>query len=211
MLQITLSEAGKRYQYEWVFRKLSLQIPATAKIAITGSNGSGKSTFLRCLSGQIPLTEGKLVYLWDQKTVSGDAYYQHLTISAPYLELPEEFTLKELLQFHFKFKSKIKGLSIKEMTEIMYLENSINKQILYFSSGMKQRVKLGLCFFSDVPLLLLDEPVSNLDKRGIEWYHRLVEDYGSNKTIFICSNDSREYGFCDRILNIEDYKLKSVN
>jgi ABC-2 type transport system ATP-binding protein len=208
MLEITLSGAGKRYQYEWIFRHLSIEIPACAKVAITGSNGSGKSTFLRCLSGQIPLTEGSVSYLLDKKPLSEDSYYQLLAISAPYLELPEEFTLKELLDFHFKFKNKIAGLDISEIPKIMYLENSLHKQIQYFSSGMKQRLKLGLCFFSDVPLLLLDEPVSNLDHKGIQWYHDLANNFGGDKTIFVCSNDSREYDFCDQVLNIEDYKIK---
>src|SRR5690554_5145655 len=210
MLEITLSDAGKKYQYEWIFKSLSLNVSFDAKIAITGANGSGKSTFLKCLSGQIPLTEGTLTYSWNGKPVPEADCYQLLAISAPYLELPEEYTLKELLHFHFQFKKKINGMDIREMVKIMYLENSLNKQILYFSSGMKQRLKLGLCFFSDVPLLLLDEPVSNLDKEGIQWYQGLVHDFGSDKTIFICSNDSREYGFCDEILNIEDFKIKKV-
>lgn len=208
MLQIKLSEAGKRYQFEWVFKNLSLEIPPLTKIAVTGSNGSGKTTLLRCLSGQVPLTEGNLEYKINGKVLPEDKYYQYLTISAPYLELPEEFTLKELLHFHFSFKNKSAGLDIKQMAGIMYLESSINKQILYFSSGMKQRVKLGLCFFSDVPLLLLDEPTSNLDREGINWYHNLIKDHGIDKTILVCSNDLREYDFCEQVISMEDYKLK---
>jgi ABC-type multidrug transport system ATPase subunit len=210
MLEIKLSEAGKRYQYEWIFRNLSLQIPSCTKVAIIGSNGSGKSTFLRCLSGQIPLTEGQVVYSWKEKPVLEQDIYRILTISAPYLELPEEYTLKELLDFHFKFKNIIRGFDLRELPHVMYLEKSLNKQILYFSSGMKQRLKLGLCFFSDSPLLLLDEPASNLDQKGLEWYQDLIKHYGSDKTIFICSNDPREYSFCDEILNIEDYKGKTL-
>ncbi len=210
MLEIVLSDAGKRYQYEWIFKRLSLNVPFDAKIGITGANGSGKSTFLKCVSYQIPLTEGTLAYNWKGQPVSEADCYRLLAISAPYLELPEEYTLNELLHFHFQFKNKVDGMDIQEMIKIMYLENSLNKQILYFSSGMKQRLKLGLCFFSDVPLLLLDEPVSNLDRKGIEWYRGLVKEFGSKRTILICSNDAREYDFCDQILNIEDYKLKTV-
>ncbi len=146
----------------------------------------------------------------DEKPVQESDFYKLLTISAPYLELPEEYTVKELLQFHFKFKRIISGIDIPEISRIMYLEKSLDKQILYFSSGMKQRLKLGLCFLSDVPLLLLDERISNLDQKGIAWYQELIQNYGVNKTIFICSNDSREYTFCDQILHIEDYKLKSL-
>lgn len=209
MLEIRLTEASKRFQYEWIFKNLSLHATGHSKIAVTGSNGSGKSTFLKCLAGSIPLTQGKLQYHHHQKSIPETDYYKLLTISAPYMELPEEFTLQELLTFHFKFKKPLPGLDIQKLPEIMHLENSLNKQILYFSSGMKQRLKLGLCFLSDVPLLLLDEPTSNLDHKGCEWYLELVKKFGQDRMIFICSNDPREYGFCDQQLNIEDYKVKS--
>src|SRR5690554_2105680 len=208
MLEIELYEAGKRFQYEWIFKNLQFSASPGAKIAVTGSNGSGKSTLLKCISGQIPLTEGKINFRLAGKNIPDENFYQVLAISAPYLELPEEYTLKELLKFHFKFKKIIRGLNLEEIIKIMYLENSINKPITYFSSGMKQRLKLGLCFFSDVPLLLLDEPTSNLDQKGVAWYLDLVSQYGQGKTLFISSNDSREFSFCDQSFNIENYKKK---
>lgn len=208
MIRIQLDNAAKRYQYEWIFRNLSLEIPANSNLAITGSNGSGKSTLLKAIASLNPLTEGSIKYYLEEKEISGEDIYKHLTVSAPYLELPEEFTLLELLKFHFKFKKPIKELSFEKMMEIMYLENHQNKPINQFSSGMKQRLKLGLCFFSDVSLIILDEPASNLDEKGISWYIDLVAKYGVNKTILICSNDKREYDFCEHMINIEDYKLK---
>ncbi|MDN3669915.1 ABC transporter ATP-binding protein [Echinicola jeungdonensis] len=207
MLEIKLEGASKRYQYEWIFKNLDLQAPAQAKIAITGSNGSGKSTFLKCLAGIIPLTEGKIQYKLSDKIIPETDYFKHLTFSAPYMELLEELTLKELLTFHFKFKNPIPGLDINKMIQILYLENAKNKQIQYFSSGMKQRLKLGLCFFSDAPLVLLDEPTSNLDQKGREWYLELADKYGENRMVFIGSNDPKEYSFCDQELSIEDFKI----
>lgn len=208
MLSVKLEGAGKKFQREWIFRNLSLALTQGSKTAIIGSNGSGKSTLIKCLSSQMPLTEGKLSFNWQQKELAIEDVYKYLTISAPYLDLPEEFSLKEFLNFHFKFKVPSKGLSIQQLIEIMYLENAVNKPINYFSSGMKQRLKLGLCFFSDSPLMLLDEPTSNLDERGIQWYRDLIHQYSGNKCILIASNDKREFDFCEEIVSIEDYKLK---
>ncbi|WP_339922901.1 ATP-binding cassette domain-containing protein [uncultured Cyclobacterium sp.] len=210
MLSVKLEGGGKKFQREWIFRNLDLDFTEGTKSAIIGSNGSGKSTLIKCLSSQMPLTEGKLHFTLNKKEVLEENIYQHLTISAPYLDFPEEFSLKEFLSFHFKFKKLIDGIDIPRLIELMYLENSINKPLNYFSSGMKQRLKLGICFFSDAPFLLLDEPTSNLDERGISWYRDLVEKYSSKKCLLIASNDTREFDFCEKIVSIEDYKLKRI-
>lgn len=208
MFSVKLKGGGKKFQREWIFRDLNLDLNRGAKTAIIGSNGSGKSTLIKCLSSQMPLTEGELSFSEQNKEVLVEDIYKHLTISAPYLDLPEEFSLKEFLNFHFKFKERLKGFSIQQLIEIMYLENAVNKPINFFSSGMKQRLKLGLCFFSNAPLMLLDEPTSNLDERGIQWYRDLIHRYGEDKCILIASNDKREFDFCRKIVSIEDYKLK---
>lgn len=210
MLSVNLEGGGKKFQREWIFRNLDLDFTAGTKSAIVGSNGSGKSTLIKCLSSQMPLTEGKLSFTLHKKVLLEEDIYKHLTISAPYLDFPEEFSLKEFLSFHFKFKKLTKGVDIPQLIELMYLEKAVNKPLNYFSSGMKQRLKLGICFFSDAPLLLLDEPTSNLDERGISWYRDLIHEYGSEKCLLIASNDKREYDFCEKIISIEDYKLKRI-
>ncbi|MCC5939009.1 MAG: ATP-binding cassette domain-containing protein [Lunatimonas sp.] len=206
MLELKLEQAGKRFQYEWIFKNLTVTLTPGQKLAVTGSNGSGKSTLIKCLAGQMPLSTGAIHYLVGGTPVSSAEIYQHITLSAPYLELPEEFTLAEFLQFHFRFKTLSPGMTIREAVRIMYLEKSMDKAIRNFSSGMKQRLKLGICFFSSSPFLLLDEPTSNLDERGVSWYHELVETYGGNKTIVVGSNDPREFTFCSEQLSIENFK-----
>ncbi|MDX5340761.1 MAG: ABC transporter ATP-binding protein [Cyclobacteriaceae bacterium] len=206
MLKIHLQEVSKRFQYEWIFKNLNLTIPSGSSLAIIGGNGSGKSTLLKCLSGAVPVTSGKIFFLDDQHEIPEPEKYKHLSISAPYLELPEEFTLKEVIDFHFKFKNPLGNITSEEILDILYLKQHAQKAVSQFSSGMKQRLKLGLALFSEVPLVLLDEPTSNLDKKGITWYLDLIQNYQQNRTLVICSNEPREYEFCQQRLSIEDYK-----
>ncbi|MCU0400944.1 MAG: ATP-binding cassette domain-containing protein [Algoriphagus sp.] len=206
MLKIQVQEASKRFQYEWIFKNLSLELNSGDSLAIIGGNGSGKSTLLKCISGAVPLSSGKMSYFLNAKPLADSEWYTAMALATPYMELPEEFTLKEAIEFHFKFKKPHLALSPKEITEILYLETHQNKPISQFSSGMKQRVKLGLAVLSDVPLILLDEPTSNLDKRGIQWYLDLIQTYTNDRMVIICSNEPREYEFCLQKLAMEDFK-----
>ncbi|WP_075352251.1 ABC transporter ATP-binding protein [Algoriphagus marinus] len=206
MLKIQFEEASKRFQYEWIFRNLTLSLSSGSSLAITGSNGSGKSTLLKCLSGAIPLSSGKINYQNDQVSVPESEWFTLLSIAAPYLELPEEFTLSELLDFHFKFKKPLQGISKHEILDVIYLKEHAQKTISQFSSGMKQRLKLGLALLSDVQLVLLDEPTSNLDRNGILWYQKMIGDFGSDRIMVVCSNEPREYEFCQQKIVLEDYK-----
>lgn len=206
MLKIQIEEASKRFQYEWIFKNLNLSLQSGDRLAVTGSNGSGKSTLLKCLAGSIPLSSGKVSYNLNGVEIPDTVWFKQLTIAAPYLELPEEFTLEELLEFHFKFKSPKQGLDISEMLEILYLSDHRNKLVSQFSSGMKQRVKLGLSLFSNVSIVFLDEPTTNLDKKGVSWYLDLVEKYTKDQILMICSNEPREFEFCQEKLVLEDYK-----
>ncbi|WP_114752410.1 ABC transporter ATP-binding protein [Pleomorphovibrio marinus] len=206
MVEINLHKAAKRFQYEWVFRNIDHVFPPGSRTALTGNNGSGKSTLLRCIAGQTPLTSGDIDYKLGTASISSANHYQYISISAPYLELPEEFTLLEFLRFHFSFKGYKKGYNLHKVVEAMYLNNALNKQILNFSSGMKQRLKLGICLFSNAKLLLLDEPTTNLDKQGIDWYQETIKTRTEGCTLIVASNEAREYGFCDADLQMQKYK-----
>lgn len=196
-MKIVAENLGKRYNFNWIFRNINLVLEQGQAYAVIGHNGSGKSTLLQILAGIQPCSEGKLEYSLNNKILSPDLIYQYLVIASPYMELIEEFTLKEHLQFHFKFKPLRTGFHLEELPELLWLEKSLNKPIRYFSSGMKQRVKLGLAFFSDTPILLLDEPASNLDRTGIEWYRQQI-DSQRDRLILVGSNQEEEYAFCDQ-------------
>ena len=205
--KIVLTNTGKRFNREWIYRHCDYELVVGRAYAITGPNGSGKSTLLQAIAGSMQLSEGTIVWNDKQeKNIDGELIYKQLAIAAPYLELIEEMTAKEFLEFHTQFKPLIGTVTIEEILSIIGLEKAVGKQIRYFSSGMKQRVKLAQAIFSDVPLLLLDEPCTNLDATGYALYHSLIKNYCMHKLIVVSSNDEQEFNFCDQVVKIMDYK-----
>ena len=220
-MKITLTDAGKRFNRDWIFRRLSYEFNTGHSYAITGPNGSGKSTLLQVIAGAIATSEGKVEYsltddrwpMADSKELSTvncqlstEKIYRYLSFSAPYLELIEEMTLVEFLRFHQVFKPFFPSLSPDRVIDLIELRDSAHKQIRYYSSGMKQRVKLAQAIFSFTPLLLLDEPCTNLDAPGIGLYHQLISEYAEGRLIIVSSNDEQEYDFCEKRIDMMQYK-----
>jgi ABC-type multidrug transport system ATPase subunit len=205
-MNITLQNIGRRFNREWIFRGVEYTFKAGESYAILGSNGSGKSTLLQVLNGSLSPSAGILTYEKNGKEVPVEDVFQYLSLAAPYLELIEEFTLAEMIDLHFKFKSYKSGMDNKAVIDVLAMDANKNKLIKYFSSGMKQRLKLALAFCSDTPILMLDEPTSNLDAQGVDWYLGLVEKFAQGRLTIICSNQPHEYGFCGHQLSISDYK-----
>ncbi len=204
-MTIHLTNAGKRFNRDWIFRNFSYTFIEGQHYAITGSNGSGKSTLLQILAGNMDVSEGTISRQIQNITIEAENCYRQLSMAAPYIEVIEEMTALEFLRFHGKFKPFI-DISVQEIVSIIGLEKAANKQIRYYSSGMKQRIKLAQAIFSNVPLLLLDEPCTNLDTTGYELYNKLIKDFANDKTIIVSSNDVHEYSFCDHVISMGDYK-----
>ncbi len=203
-MQITLTKTGKRYNREWIFRGVDYTFFPGKTYAITGPNGSGKSTLLQVIAGAIMQTEGTVEYNNSNSAIPSVKAHEQLSFASPYLELIEEMTATEILQFHATFKPLTK--TIAAILEEVGLERSAHKQIRYFSSGMKQRLKLAQAFFCNTPVLLLDEPTTNLDEDGIALYHRLISNYAKDKMVIVSSNDKQEYDFCGEVISISKYK-----
>lgn len=152
------------------------------------------------------MNEGTCTWQYGGRAVEPEHVHEHVTVAAPYLELVEEMTAREFVSFHGNFKQFIKGFTTAAILEEANLAHAAEKQIRFFSSGMKQRLKLAQAIFSQVPAVFLDEPCTNLDAPGFELYHQLIHKYCSNRLVIISSNDKNEYSFCDDELRIIDYK-----
>jgi len=146
-MTVTADKLGKRFNREWVFKNFSYEFAEGKTYAITGPNGSGKSTLMQVLCGQMQHSTGSIVY-----SISNQSdIYKSVAIAAPYMDLIEEFTLEEMIHFHFKFKNC--RFPIESILEKTGLGSSRDKSISSFSSGMRQRLKLALAFYSEADLL----------------------------------------------------------
>ena len=205
-MKISLEQAGKRYGHYWIFRHLNLILETPGRYALLGNNGSGKSTLLRTMAGMQNLSSGKIFFEQDEEPVPVNGLFPLLSFCAPGMELPEELTLRELLEFHFSFKKIISGMSVPDIISMTGLEAAANKPLTEYSSGMKQRVKLAQAIFSDTPLLLLDEPCTNLDEDGVQQYLAWITNYTARRLVVIASNDAREYSFCGEKIWLSAFK-----
>jgi ABC-type multidrug transport system ATPase subunit len=199
-MNITLKNITKKYQKSFIFKNLSFVFEEGKKYAVVGSNGSGKSTLMKIVAGYVTATKGEISY--GQLTI--DDVYKKISYCAPYLDLIEEMTLLELLDFHKSYKPLLPHTPPDFIVNLLGFDSE--KLIKDYSSGMKQRVKLALAFFSDVELIILDEPTTNLDAKGVEWYLHLVENYSLSRTLIVASNIEREYNFCEAVLEVEAFK-----
>ncbi|PBQ32441.1 hypothetical protein CNR22_11895 [Sphingobacteriaceae bacterium] len=147
----------------------------------------------------------------DNHKINPDKLRNYISFASPYLQLIEDFTLLEMIEHTRLFKPFLNSISSNEVIELIQLQSAKNKFIRQFSSGMKQRLKLGLAILADTPILLLDEPISNLDKNAIQWYKDLIAGYTVNRTVVVCSNAiADEHFFCNTELNVVDYKIQTI-
>jgi ABC-type multidrug transport system ATPase subunit len=206
-MHITLSKISRKFNYEWIFRDINFEFEQGNAYAILGSNGSGKSTLLQIISGHLHPSEGTVIYNHNNKEIAAEDFFRSVTYSGPYLELIEEFTLEEMLTFHFRFRRFRNMMDVNAVMEATGLTRNRNKPIKYFSSGMKQRVRLALALLSESEVVLLDEPAANLDRKAIEWYRELITAHSADRIIIVCSNSqSEEHDFCTQSIVIDDYK-----
>ena len=204
-MHLELNRISKRYGYQWILIDLNLEISSGSILGVNGLNGSGKSTLIKILSGFLSPSDGKIIHSIDNKKINIADVYKSVSWVAPYLSLTDNYTIEEMYNIQAKFK-RMKTESFQEFIEVIDLAEHQLKYIKDFSSGMQQRLQLGLAILSDTPLLLLDEPTSYLDSNAIFWYHTLLQRHINGRTVVIASNDSGDLEECNESVDVLNFK-----
>lgn len=206
-MDLSIQKLSKAFNQKQIFQDLSFNVKEGCRFAITGSNGSGKSTLLKILSGGMLPSSGKIHFMINGNEIPEQEVFRHVHFVAPYNSVIEELTMKELFQLHKRLGLLTGFANFKEWLSLMEYSFNPDQSIKSYSSGMKQRVKLGLSMPDDRPLILLDEPTSNLDAQGKAWFFKLMSQVSSAKTIVIASNDEAEISCCKESINLEGSAL----
>mgnify|MGYP001050683971 CR=1 FL=1 len=203
---IHLRDISKKYNQYYLYKNFSLDIFPQDKIVVTGNNGSGKSTLLKIIIGLVSPTSGKVDYVHNNFIIEKSEWYKYISVAAPYMSSIEEFTVLELINHLYAFR---KYQTDKEkLLNYLELDKHLNKPIKQFSSGMKQKTKLLFAIMDIAPILLLDEPTSNLDANTIKWYQDIIEKWAKHKTIIVFSNSQKhEYLFCQKEINLNEFLI----
>ena len=201
-MRITLDGLGKQFHRKWIFKDLQYEFNSSQAYAILGPNGSGKTTLLQLINLSLQPTAGQVLYENSTGRIPEERVYRQLSFSASYLELVEELTLTECLDFHSRFKSFAGGRNLEDVISELGMSDYRHSQVGELSSGMKQRIKVALALLSDTNVVLLDEPATNLDADSIGWYSGLVKANRGDRILIIASNREVEYEFCTEQLKL---------
>lgn len=200
MFELKAQGLGKKFYRHWVFRDIDLTLHTGDRLLVTGANGAGKSTLIRVLAGQLTPTTGTLQLTQDGKAIDPEIAHRVLSWSGPYMDLYPELTLREAVAMHFRFRDSL--LPPAEVIRLLRLEAHTDKQLRHFSSGMLQRVKVGLAIFTRAPLLLLDEATATMDESNARYIYDLTHAHLADRILIYASNNAVEFERFERRLEL---------
>ena len=203
-VQINLTNISKQFNRRNIFRDVSFDVQPGEVFGITGRNGSGKSTLLKIVAGLLSPSTGTVRYSRDAAAIESESLYRHIGFAAPYLALFDEFSAEENIDIFARIRSiPIDRARILSLLDRVGLPTDRTDPIRAFSSGMKQRMKLIFAILHEPAVLLLDEPVSNLDTEGMHIVYSIIAEFKQSGTVIVATNDASDIQQCDRTYHIQ--------
>jgi heme exporter protein A len=203
-ISITVQGVAKDFNRRPIFKDISFSLSSPGSIAITGKNGAGKSTLSKILAGLVSATRGSIAYSVDGKPTGIEEFKHLIGFVSPYLNLYDEFTAIENLNILSRIRtvSSSKDERIKELLLLVGLWNRRDDFVGTFSSGMKQRLKYAFALLHTPPVLILDEPTSNLDDEGMEVVKHMIQEQLKSNILVIATNNREEAHWCTQQLHV---------
>lgn len=204
MISLQIKQLSKKFGPKQVFRDISFSYSGNV-LGISGSNGSGKSTFLQCLAGLQSFGGGGITWREETETIAFSEIQKRMGYAAPYINLYKELSCRENLIFLSKVRHRQNTITqIEKSLRQVGLSSVMDQPFGKLSTGQQQRLRLASALFHQPDILLLDEPGSNLDEAGRQLIQQIVADMQTpNKLLILASNIPSELNLCDQTYSIE--------
>jgi heme exporter protein A len=204
-LKLIAEKLCKHFKKNYLFDNLNFEIEQGESLAILGSNGSGKTTLLKILCALKRPSSGKIIYKAKNNIIKKEDIYANIGLVSPYLELYDELSAQENLNFFADIKNIDDNARkhIGELCEKFKLSDKLNERVKTYSSGMKQRLKYVAALMANPDFLFIDEPRTNLDEHGIEVVYSLLSDYKKSGVLVIATNEKQDLLLADKRLTID--------
>ena len=208
MHSLTTERLGQRFGSRILFRKMNIAFHSGHSTAIVGSNGSGKSTLVRILAGLMRPTKGEVILNVDGNEVEGEWRPLSCGLVAPYLNVYEDFTPRENLDFIAKARRlPHRETRIEQVLDGVQMLHRADDVVNTFSSGMLQRIRIASALLADPPVLLLDEPTATLDVSGVEMVRGIIDRaLKEERIVIVATNEPEEAEACEFKIDVEDYR-----
>ncbi|VAV98790.1 hypothetical protein MNBD_ACTINO02-2438 [hydrothermal vent metagenome] len=207
---IAIKNLSKRYGQAEVVKNFSLNVEPGESVALWGPNGAGKTTVVRCILGLVTYDGTITVGGLDART-HGKSVRSAMGYVPQELSFYDEMTVFELLDY----AAALRGIpldKVDEICEVVGLIDHVNKQVRELSGGLKQRLGIASALLPDPPILLLDEPTSNLDAQARDAALELLEGLRDDgRTLIVTSHHVEEIAMLvDRVVAMEHGEIKVI-
>lgn len=197
-MQLIAENIAKSFGNSIIFKRINLEVSNGQCVGIVGPNGSGKTTLIRVLSRLISPSRGQVFYRLNGAEMSREESFKYIGLVGPYLELYQDLTAMENLNFFARVRGLTEYVSkIDTLLEQFGLINRKNDPVKAYSSGMKQRLKYIFALMHEPEILFIDEPRANLDEEGIRTVYQVIEEKKKQSIIILATNDSEDLQFTD--------------
>ena len=208
---IKVENASKSFNNYKVLDNVSLSCEAGKIYGFVGYNGSGKTVLFKCICGFYHLDEGEI---WIRgKKMKKDM--DMLTEAGIIIEEPaflRNHSGYRNLDFLYRLRNHKNKKHIYEIMNKVGLDPSSRKKVCNYSLGMRQRLAIAQAIMEDQPILILDEPMNGLDKRGVIDMRNFFEGLKKEgKTILMASHSKEDIDvLCDEVYEMDMGKLSKV-
>jgi heme exporter protein A len=207
MLEIEARNITKIFNEKIIFKDICFNLNSGESMGITGKNGAGKTTLIKIIAGVLSLSLGSIVFKSNSSEINNGKIFNRIGFVSPYLNLYDEFSAMENLIICDKILGNDNKLSRYEsILSLVSLYDRRNDPVRIYSSGMKQRLKYALALINYPELLLLDEPMSNLDAEGMIIVQNIINEQRDRGILILATNEESDLKYCNKIINLDDEK-----